>query len=217
VIAEGLLHGLVDRVLAVTAMLVSIRPLLRGTLGSRSHISWKRAVVLLCGGVSALVAVVGLLAVRAKFLGGPFYLPTELGSALAFFGGMLAVSTLIAGRGENGLTEDAAIRYATQAAAMVLYVAAPHAALALLGATLLLRALVPWTVGQRRWLAVLQGLALLLLIAVPRDPLLGGLRVPFASLGEVGGEAPQDDGGAGGERFDLAPHEGEPASGDPGR
>ncbi len=182
--------GLADRLLAVAAMLATIRPLLRGGLGSRSHLSWKRAVVLACGGSAALVTVVGLLALHARLFGGPFFLPTWLGGTLAFFGGMLAVSALIAGRGETGLTEDAAIRCAIQAAAMVLYLAAPRAALVLIGGTLLLRALLPWTTERRRWPAVLQGAVLLALVAVPREPLLGGLRQPVASLALMRDGAP---------------------------
>ena len=118
-LAQSLLdRGLPDRVLAVAAMLVSIRPLLRGTLGARSHLSWKRAVVLLAGGTLAWVGAVGLLAVKAKLLGGPFYVTTWLGGTLAFFGGALGVATLLAGRGPDGMTEESAIDWATQAAAM---------------------------------------------------------------------------------------------------
>ena len=169
--------GLVDRVLAAAAMLVAIRPLMRGALGSRSHLSWKRCVVLVGGGTTALLGVVGLLVVRARFLDEPQFLPTLLGTALTFTGGMLGVSTLMAGRGPRGLSEDAAIRYVTQAAAMFLYLAAPRATLALLGLTRLLRATAPWSVAaQPRWAPVIEGLALLALVAVPRDETLGGLR-----------------------------------------
>ena len=169
--------GLVDRVLAAAAMLVAIRPLMRGALGSRSHLSWKRCVVLAGGGTTALLGVVGLLVVRARFLDEPQFLPTLLGTALTFTGGMLGVSTLMAGRGPRGLSEDAAIRYVTQAAAMFLYLAAPRATLALLGLTRLLRATAPWSVAaQPRWAPVIEGLALLALVAVPRDETLGGLR-----------------------------------------
>jgi len=169
--------GIVDRALAVLAMLVSIRPLLAGSLGNRSHLSWKRSVVLLFGGGSALVGAVGLLALRNVIFGEPFYLPSLLGGTLAFFGGMLGVSTLIAGRGPTGLSEDSALRSATQAVAMVLYVAAPRPALALLGATRLLRSALPWTVSERRGWRIVEGLALLALCFVPRDASLGGLRV----------------------------------------
>jgi hypothetical protein len=169
--------GLVDRVLAAAAMLVAIRPLMRGALGSRSHLSWKRCVVLAGGGTTALLGVVGLLVVRAHFLDEPQFLPTLLGTALTFTGGMLGVSTLMAGRGPKGLSEDAAIRYVTQAAAMFLYLAAPRATLALLGLTRLLRATAPWSVaGPPRWAPIIEGLALLALVAVPRDETLGGLR-----------------------------------------
>lgn len=169
--------GIVDRALAVLAMLVSIRPLLAGSLGNRSHLSWKRSVVLLFGGGSALVGAVGLLALRNVLFAEPFYLPSLLGGTLAFFGGMLGVSTLIAGRGPTGLSEDSALRSATQAVAMVLYVAAPRPALALLGATRLLRSALPWTVSERRGWRIVEGLALLALCFVPRDASLGGLRV----------------------------------------
>ncbi|HTE06197.1 MAG TPA: hypothetical protein VK824_08375 [Planctomycetota bacterium] len=169
--------GIIDRVLAVVAMLVAIRPLLAGSLGSRSHLSWKRSVVLLFGGGSALVGAVGLLALRNVLFGEHFYLPSWLGGTLAFFGGMLGVSTLIAGRGPNGLSEDSALRSATQAVAMVLYVAAPRPTLALLGLTRLLRSALPWTVSEKRGWRVVEGLVLLALCLIPRDESLGGLRV----------------------------------------
>jgi len=169
--------GLVDRVLAAVALLVAIRPLMRGALGSRSHLSWKRCVVLAGGGLTALLGVVGLLVVRARFLGEPQYLPSLPGSVLTVAGGMLGVATLMAGRGPIGLSEDAAIRYVTQAAAMFAYLAAPRAALALLGLTRLLRATVPWSVTARpRWASIIEGVVLLALVAVPRDPTIGGLR-----------------------------------------
>jgi hypothetical protein len=177
--------GLVDRGLAVLAMLVSIRPLLRGALGGRSHVSWKRGVVLVGAGLAALVGVVGLLALRARLLDDPFFLPTWFGGTLAWFGGMLGVAMLIASRPPEGLSEDTAIRYATQAAAMCLYVAAPQLTLVLLGLTRLLRASLPWTVSERRWLRLVEGLALLALSAVPREPTLGGLRQAVASLGAL--------------------------------
>lgn len=169
--------GIVDRVLAVVAMLVSIRPLLAGSLGSRSHLSAKRSIVLLFGGASALVAAVGLLALRHVLFDTPFYLPSWLGGTLAFFGGMLGVSTLIAGRGPNGLSEDSALRSATQAVAMVLYVAAPTPALALLGLTRLLRSALPWTISERRGWRIVEGAVLIALCFIPRDASLGGLRV----------------------------------------
>ena len=179
----ALTGGFLDRILAVGAMLVSIRPLLRGALGARSHVSWKRAVVLAAGGLAALVGVLGLLAIRARLLGGPFYVPTWFGGTLAAFGGMLGVSTLVARRGPAGLSEDQAIRFAVQAAAMSLYLAAPGVALAFLGGTRLLRALLPWTSGGRRWPRAVEGLVLLGLAFVPRtDAALGGLRVAWADL-----------------------------------
>jgi hypothetical protein len=181
-------NGLVDRVLAATAMLVAIRPLMRGALGSRSHLSWKRCVVLVGGGLTALLGVVGLLVVRARFLGEPQFLPTTLGATLTFSGGMLGVATLMAGRGPKGLSEDAAIRYVTQAAAMFLYLAAPRLTLALLGLTRLLRATVPWSLtAQPRWAPIIEGLVLLALVAVPRDETIGGLR--FVADFRVGGLA----------------------------
>jgi hypothetical protein len=183
-LAQSLLdRGLPDKVLAVAAMLLAIRPLLRGTLGSRSHLSWKRAVVLLAGGTMAWVGAVGLLAVKARLLGGPFYVTTWLGGTLAFFGGALGVATLLAGRGPEGMTEEAAIDWATQAAAMSVYVAAPQPALALLAITRLLRALPPSLPRRRRALLLITGLLCVGLALVPRsDPTLGGLREPWASL-----------------------------------
>jgi len=184
-----ILEGLADRVLAVLAMLVAIRPLLRGSLGERSHISVKRALVLLWGGLTSLVAVVGLLALRTQVLHEDFFLPTWMGGSLAFFGGMLGVSTLMARRGSVGLTEDHAIRYATQAAAMSIYLATPIGALLLLGLTRTARSVLPWTVSQHRWLRLSEGLALLALCLVPREPTLGGLRALATGLTEALGGA----------------------------
>jgi len=176
--------GLVDRVLAVLAMLIAIRPLLRGVLGSRSHLSWKRGVVLLAGGTLAWVGAVGLLAVKAKLLGGPFFVTTWMGGTLAFFGGALGVATLLAGRGPTGMTEEAAIDWATQAAAMSVYVAAPQPVLALLALSRLVRALPPSLSPRRRMVLLVTGLLLAALAVLPRtDPTLGGLREPWASLG----------------------------------
>ena len=176
--------GLADRTLAVLAMLLAIRPLLRGVLGTRSHLSWKRAAVLLAGGTLAWVGAVGLLAVKAKLLGGPFYVTTWTGGLLALFGGALGVATLLAGRGPSGMTEEAAIDWATQAAAMSVYVAAPQPVLALLALTRLVRALPPSLSSRRRTLLLVTGLVLAGLAVLPRtDPTLGGLRVPWASLG----------------------------------
>jgi hypothetical protein len=168
--------GLVDRLLAVAAMLTAIRPLLHAAVGPRSHVSWRRCLVLLTGGLAALLGAVGLLLVWALLLGLPLYAPTWLGGTLAVFGGTLGVATLIVRRGTDGLTEDAAIRYATQAVAMCLYLAAPRVALLGLGLTRTLRALLPWTVTDRRWLRAAEGVVMLLLVFVPRDATLGGLR-----------------------------------------
>jgi len=176
--------GFLDKVLAVLAMLTAVRPMLAGALGSRSHLSWKRAVVLSSGGALAWVGSVGLLAVKAKLLGGPFYVTTWLGATLAVFGGALGVATLLAGRGPHGLTEEAAIDWATQAAAMSVYVAAPRPVLGLLALTRLLRAVPTGQPPRRRTLLLLEGVLLAAAAAVPRaDATLGGLRVPWASLG----------------------------------
>jgi hypothetical protein len=179
------MNGLADRVLAVAAMLVSIRPLLAGSTTSSGRLSWRRGLVLGAGGTAAAVALVGLLALEAALLGRTFYLPSLLGGALAFFGGMLGVATLLVGRPPAGLTEDAALRNATLALAMTVYVAAPAAALAFLGLTRLARGVLPWTVTRARWVELLEGAVLLLLCLVPRDPTLGGLR--FASDLGLGG------------------------------
>lgn len=176
--------GLLDRLLAVLAMLTAIRPLLAGALGARSHLSWKRGVVLTAGGTLAWVGAVGLLAVRAKLWETTFDVTTWLGATLAFFGGALGVATLLAGRGEHGLTEEAAIDWATQAAAMSIYVAAPRSALALLAGTRLLRALPPGQPSRRRAQLLIVGVLLAVTALLPRtDPTLGGLREPWASLG----------------------------------
>ncbi|MCB9897219.1 MAG: hypothetical protein H6825_04365 [Planctomycetes bacterium] len=176
---------MVDRLIAVTAMLLSLRRLLRGVLGSRSHVSWRRLLALLGGGCVAVLVCVGLLALRSLLLDETFFLPRWLGFTLTFFGGMLGVSAILAGRAPNGMTEDAAIRTATQAVAMSIYVAAPLFTLGFLGVTSTARALLPWTAAQGRWLRVAEGLLLLALCFVERDPTLGGLRA-VAQLPAVG-------------------------------
>lgn len=167
---------LVDRLLAVAAMLTAIRPLVQGVLGPRSHVSWRRALFVGAGGCSATLGVVGLLALRTLALGEPFYVPDWLGIALAFSGGMLGASTVLAGRAPDGMTEDRALRTATQAVAMTLYVAAPFLTLLALGVTRLGRGLFPWTVARARWSQLIEGLVLVALAFVVRDPTLGGLR-----------------------------------------
>lgn len=164
-------------------MLASIRPLMRGALGARSHLSWRRCVFLLACGLAANVGVVGMAALRTQFLGSAFYLPSWLGGSLACAGGMLAGATVLAGRGQEGMSESDALRLVTQAAAMALYVAEPLAALGGLGLTRILRACLPFTVVRVRWRGVLEGVLLLGLCLVPRDAQLGGLRMPVpASL-----------------------------------
>jgi len=176
-------RGLVDRVLAVVAMLASIRPLLRGTLGSRSHLSWKRGTALAAGGAMAWAGAVGALAVEAKLLGVPFYVTTWLGGTLSCFGGALGVATLLAGRAPAGMTEEAATDRATQAAAMSFYVAAPQVTLALFALTQVVRAAPPSLPRRRRAQLLVTGAACGLLALVPRvDPTLGGLRVAWAAL-----------------------------------
>ena len=97
------------------------------------------------------------------------------------FGGALGVATLLASRrtaggSRVGMTEDAAIRNATLAAAMSIYPAAPMPVLGGLALTWLLRSTLPWTVAQARWAGVVLGLLLLALCFVARSPGLGGLR-----------------------------------------
>lgn len=177
-------RGLVDRTLAVLAMLASIRPLLRGTLGSRSHLSWKRGVALGAGAAMGWVGAVGALAVTARLLGGPFYVTTWLGATLTCFGGALGVATLLAGRAPAGMTEEAATDRATQAAAMSFYVVAPQVTLALFGLVQVVRAAPPSLPRRRRAGLLVAGFGSVLLALVPRvDPTLGGLRVAWASLG----------------------------------
>ncbi len=163
-------------------MVTAVRPILRGTLGARSHLAWKRAAVLGIGGISAIVGAVGLMALRSLLFDATFMVPTGLGATLAFFGGMLGMATVLAPRGAEGLSEDSAIRHATQALAMGLYVVAPRLTLLGLGGTRLARAALPWTVARARWLSVAEGLALVLLTLIPREETLGGLlqlaRVP---------------------------------------
>ena len=167
---------MVDRLVAVIAMLLALRRLARGVLGSRSHVSWRRLSALAGGGCTAVLVCVGILALRSQVLEEPFFLPRALGLTLTFFGGMLGVSAILAGRAPRGMTEDAAIRSATQAVAMSIYVAAPLATLGFLGLTSATRALLPWTGAQGRWWRVLEGAVLLGLCFVPRDATLGGLR-----------------------------------------
>jgi 2-iminobutanoate/2-iminopropanoate deaminase len=168
--------AVIDRVIAVVAMLISLRRLVQGVLGTRSHVSWRRVVVLVAGGCASVLGCVGLLALRSQVFEEPFFLPHWLGTTLTFFGGLLGASALLAGRAPQGLTEDAAIRSATQAAAMSIYVAAPVITLALLGITRIARATLPWTDAQGRWLRVLEGTLLIGLCFVAREPTLGGLR-----------------------------------------
>lgn len=177
-----------DRILAALAMLATIGPLMRGALGGRSHVSWRRALFLALGGLAAWIGVVGLLALAALFLDRPLFLPTWMGGTLAVAGGMLGAATVLAGRGEAGMSEALALRLATQAAAMVLYLAVPRSALLGLGLTRLLRACLPFTLVRTRWLGVVEGLVLLALAAAPRDETLGGLRREVV-LGAAGAPA----------------------------
>ena len=156
-------------------MVTAVRPILRGTLGPRSHLAWKRAAVLGVSGLSAIVGVVGLLALRSLLFEATFLVPTWLGSTLAFFGGMLGMATVLSPRGKGGLSEDGAIRHATQALAMGLYLVAPRLTLLALGGTRLARAALPWTVARARWVSVAEGLVLVLLTLVPRTETLGDL------------------------------------------
>lgn len=179
------MDGLVDRLLAVTAMLMTLRVVLRGASGPSSHPSWRRLAVLGAGALAGPVGTVGLLALRFQVFGDdPFYLPDVLGVALAAFGGLLGVATLLARRADGGppepnqrgLTEDQAIAHATLAGAMIVYVALPVVALGFLGLTRLLRAALPFTVDRHRSRHVVEGLVLIGLAAVPREYTLGGLR-----------------------------------------
>ncbi len=174
--------GQVDRLVAVVAMLSAIAPIVRAALHSTAaggeraveSFSWKRAAVLLAGGLGALVGVFGLFLLKVELLGAEFFRPTWLGGTLSTMGGMLAVATLLASR--DGMTESAAIRHMTQAAGMAVYPAAPEVALAALGLTRLVRASLPWTLTQRRWAGFAEGACLLALCLVERDETLGGLR-----------------------------------------
>ncbi len=163
-------------------MLASIRPVLRGALSASSHVSWPRALALLAGALASTTWTVGLLALRSYLVADQvFLLPNGLGLALAAFGGMLGVATLLAPRGEDGMSEREAIRFATQAGAMALYVAAPALAAAALGLTRLLRATLPWTLVRMRWRSTAEGALLLALCA---GHVLQGL--PLGVLGTGG-------------------------------
>ena len=173
------LSDLADQLAALVAMLVAIRPIVRSAVGGTGRASPKRMIVLAGGAAAALTSVLGLLILRVLVLNEDvFYLPTALGGTLAAFGGMLGVGVLLARRAPDGMSEDQAIHYATLAGAMSVYLAAPMIVLGLLGATRLLRAALPWTVTQARWWRAVEGVALLALMAVPRDDLVGGLRAP---------------------------------------
>ena len=170
---------LADRLAALVAMFVAIRPIVRSAAGSSGRVSWKRIAVLVGGAGAALTSVLGLLILRVIVLREEvFFLPTALGGTLTAFGGLLGVAVLLARREPEGMTEDQAIHYATLGAAMSVYLAAPMLILGLLGATRLLRAILPWTVTQGRWWRALEGLALLALMAIPRGGEVGGLRAP---------------------------------------
>ncbi|MFT7465388.1 MAG: hypothetical protein ACI9EF_003754 [Pseudohongiellaceae bacterium] len=167
---------LVDELLAVLAMVTAIPAIQRGLQGSSSQLSWRRTSVLVGGGLASWVSVVGLMALETHFLGRGFFVPTWLGSTLAFFGGMLGTSTLLVPRGQRGMSEPEALRVATQSVAMTFYLAEPVASLLFLGATRLFRAAMPWTIVRTRWLGILEGLVLLALCLAPRDETHGGLR-----------------------------------------
>lgn len=181
--------GLVDKVAAVAAMLVAIRPVISACKGSDGRLSWRRSLVLAAGGLFALAAVTGLLVVRLLVLDEPnLFLPTRLGGTLSFFGGMLGLATVLAGRPSAGgasirLTEDSAIRHAVLAAAMSVYAAAPTLAAAAAGITWMGRALLPWTPSEPRWARIVEGGLMLLLCVVPRDGTVGGLRAVSGLLG----------------------------------
>lgn len=172
---------MIDRLLAIVAMLVAVRPLVRGVMGSGGRISLRRLALLVGGGLCAVVASVGLLAVKVLLLGDDgldartFLVPSWYGGTLAFFGGMLGTSTLLAPRGPEGMSEDDAIRYATQAVAMWTYLGAPRVTLVALGVVRLSRGAVPWASTRVRWPRVVEGALLVAFVFVTRDPLLGGL------------------------------------------
>ncbi|GJM22293.1 MAG: hypothetical protein DHS20C15_22080 [Planctomycetota bacterium] len=179
------MEGLVDRVLAVTAMLLSLKAVLHGSSGPGNQPSWRRLMVLAGGALAGPVGAVGLLALRFQLLDdGPFFLPDVLGVTLAAFGGLLGVATLLARRAdsgavekrERGLTEDQAIAHATLSATMILYVALPVFALCFLGLTRLMRAALPFTIDRNRTRHLVEGLVMIGLAAVPREHTLGGLR-----------------------------------------
>lgn len=176
---------LVDKVLALVAMLVVVRPIVASSLGTAGQVSWRRWAALGAGGAGALAAVVGLLVVRKLVLSEEaFYLPTALGGALTGFGGMLGVAVLLARRPPGGgMSEDAAIHHATLAGAMAAFLAAPVLVLGLLGLTRLGRACLPWTVTQGRWIRAAEGVVLLALCLLPRGATVGGLRQAVSLFG----------------------------------
>ncbi len=145
-------------------MLASVRPILHGAMSSSNRVSVPRVLALLAGAVASYSWTVGLLALRSyAFEDQPFLVPNELGTALAAFGGMLGVAAMISKRGPEGLSEQQAIRCATQAGAMALYVAAPALATAALGLTRLLRSSLPWTLVPTRRQGMVEGIVLLAL------------------------------------------------------
>ncbi len=182
---------LVDKLAAVVAMLVAIRPIIAACSSTSGQLSWRRALVLMSGGVFALAAVTGLLVVRLLLLDEPnLFLPTRLGGTLTVFGGMLGLATVLAGRrtaiGEGiRLSEDSAIRHAVLSMAMSIYPAAPTLAAAAAGITYLGRSLMPWTRSHAGWARIVEGSLMLLLCIVPRDETVGGLRA-ISGLLELG-------------------------------
>lgn len=155
------------RVLAVLACLASVRSIGRAALDAGGRVSYRRLAVLAAGGLASLVSAVGLLALDHILREVPLRVPNALGATVSGFGGMLGMATVLASRGQRGMTEDAAIRAAALAVAMTVFVAAPRPCAGGLGLVRLVRSSLPWTVSQRRWAERLEGVALVVLALLP--------------------------------------------------
>ncbi len=157
-----------DHLLAVLAMFISGKVVVRGSLGSHGVPSWRRMAIILLGGCFAVFGLVGLLVCRTLLLGETaFLLPTSLGAMVAFFAGLSGAGVMLIPRGEGGMTEYGALRAASFSIAMWCFPAFPRFALIALGSIRLVRSLLPSAVTNSRNLWVAEGVLMILLGSLP--------------------------------------------------